>query len=184
MDMCHQDDKQKNQEEATSPSQSKKFIDVVPDREDKITSVQSEVALEVPAHISKAVNVLKPHLAKLSLSAESIARLSSIAKRTPVSLVDDIAHAQSNPKLHAEAMRKRATIHTRPRRRRWNKHDTSVFSLKFKESTRPGKAAIRLRIGKDKDLKMLMAKNGFERCYEKVKTIYKQRAKGLAAKHA
>ena len=166
-------------------NQEKQSLDDVQDWEDKITSGQSEMTLEVQAQILRALNVLKPHLTKLSLSAESIAKLRSIVTSTPVSVVDDIAHAQSNATLHAEARSKRATTHTRPRRRRWNKHDTSVFCLKFKEKTRPGKAAIRLRIGKDNELKMLMIKNGFERCYEKVKTIYKQRAKSFkSCKHA
>lgn len=165
-------------------NQEKQSLDV-PDREDKITSGQSEMTREVQAHILEALNVLKPHLTKMSLSAESIAKLSSILPSTPASLVDDIGHAQTNATLHAEATSKRVTMHTRPRRRRWNKHDTSIFCLKFNEKSRPGKAAIRLRIGKDNELKMLMIKNGFERCYEKVKTIYKQRAKSLkTSKHA
>ena len=50
---------------------------------DKITPGQSKITLDVQAHISKVVNVLKPHLTKLSLSAESIVKPSSIVTSTP-----------------------------------------------------------------------------------------------------
>ena len=80
------------------------------------------------------------------------------------------------------ATSQRASVSAYPRRIRWNDDDTKLLCVKFEETTRPGKAAIRKKFFQDEDLKKLMTTAGFERCYEKVKTIYRKREKTLERK--
>ena len=60
-----------------------------------------------------------------------------------------------------------------PRRKKWRNEDVELLLTHFKRN--PGKAAIRRKMRQDEQLEELVKREGLNRCYEKVKSLYKEK---------
>ena len=60
-----------------------------------------------------------------------------------------------------------------PLRKRWRIEDVELLLTHFKRN--PGKAAIRKKMTQDEELEELVKREGLNRCYEKVKSLYREK---------
>lgn len=60
-----------------------------------------------------------------------------------------------------------------PRRKKWRNEDVQLLLVHFKRN--PGKAAIRKKMTQDEELEALVKREGLNRCYEKVKSLYREK---------